>query len=247
MASDKNRVRNSRLASFALTTSSLICLLLIVALTLLSKAPIPSSKQPAMSLFIVIDCLGAVAAVLPSRCSRVFHHRHTRPYSSAEKDERNPKGKPAILKGHHPTCRGFSTHVINVGDRTYCAGCSGLLIGALTAIAASIAYSTAVFRFEAEAISMFCFGSVMVLVGLLQYMKPFMMKGSIHFALNMSFVIGAFFLLVGVIEISGDLSIEMYLLAITLYWILIRILMSDREHERICAECEQRSCTYSLQ
>ena len=247
MASDKNKVRNNIFTSFALTASSLICLLLVVALTFLSKAPLPSSKQPAMSLFIVINCLGAAAAVLPSRCSRIFHHRQVRPYSSAEKDERDPKGKPAILKGHHLACGGFSTHVINVGDRTYCAGCSGLLIGALTAIAASIAYSTAVFRFETEAIYMFCFGSIMVLVGLVQYVKPFMMKGSIHFALNMSFVIGAFFLLVGVIEISGDLSIEMYLLAITLYWILIRVLMSDREHERICAECEQRSCTHSLQ
>jgi hypothetical protein len=176
----------------------------------------------------------------------MFHHRHSKHYSSTEKVEINPKGKPAILNGHHPTCGQFSTHVINVRGRTYCAGCSGLLTGALTAIGGSIAYSAAAFRFEGEAISIFYLGSVMVLLGLLQYAKPFMTKGSIHFALNTLFVIGTFFLLVSVIEINGGLSIEMYLLAITLYWILIRILLSDREHERICVECEQLSCLHSL-
>ncbi len=239
------KLRNNRLVSLGLTAFSLFCLSLTVALTFFYRTSVSfPPKQLAVSLFMVICCLGAAAAVLPPKCSGIFHHRETGDYRLLEGTGTNHDQWTVMFKGHHPTCGSFTNHVLQIRGKTYCAGCLGLLTGALIAIAVGLIYSLHIVRFGSETTFVFWFGFATVLVGLIQYAKPLMMKGSVHFFLNVVFVIGAFFLLVGVIEINGSLVVEMYLLVMTLYWIFTRIILSEREHERTCTICEASSCAY---
>jgi len=239
------KLRNNKLVSLGLTAFSLFCLSLTVALTFFYRTSVSfPPKQLAVSLFMVICCLGATAAVLPSKCSGTFHHRQTGDYRLLEGTGTNLDQWAIMLKGHHPTCGSFTNHMLQVRGKTYCAGCLGLLTGALIAIAVGLTYSLDIVRFESETTFVFWFGFAAVFVGLIQYAKPLMMKGSVHFFLNVVFVVGAFFLLIGVIEINGSLAVEMYLLVMTLYWIFTRIILSEREHERICTICEVSSCAY---
>lgn len=185
-----------------------------------------------------------MAAVLPSKCSRVFHDRHAYNNESLGGAESNPYRLAITSKGHHAECGRFTAHVLQVRGRTYCAGCLGLLTGALIAIATGLLYAANIVVFGSQAGFVLWFGFAMVLLGLLQYAKPLMTRGSIHFFLNVVFVVGAFFLLVGVIEINGGFAVEIYLLVMILFWILTRIILSNREHQRICTLCEHSSCVY---
>jgi hypothetical protein len=43
---------------------------------------------------------------------------------------------------------------------------------------------------------------------------------------------------------NGGFVVETYFLVVTLFLILTRIVLSNREHERICIRCGQSSCVY---
>lgn len=234
------------MASWAFTTSSLICLILAVWLTVLYKpAGTVLPKEVVISGFMGICFLGGLAALLPSKCSKLTLHKQTDDQGQlkrvgAVKDDR----RATVYEGHHPSCGRFSTHVLKIRNEVYCAGCSGLLTGALIAILGSLAYMVNAFAVYEGAVFVFWFGFSAVLVGLLQYTKALMSIGWVHFILNVLFVAGALFMLIGVIETNGTVVVEMYFLVTTMYWILTRIVLSNLEHQKICAMCTSSLCGY---
>lgn len=226
----------------ALTIVSLSCLSLTAALTFFYKSQMSSPpKQVALTLFVAICTLGVLASVLPSRCSRLFHHART--LNDREPEVVEEDSHPVGSKGHHPTCGSFSEHVLEVRGKTYCAGCLGLFTGASVAIGGSLAYVIGIPAIHSVAFTVFWTGFFGVFVGIIQYAKPFMTNARIHYILNVVLVFGAFLLLVGVIELNGSFAVEAYLLIVILYWILTRIGLSAHEHRRICAVCGRRSRT----
>lgn len=241
-----NRLRRIDLTLWGLTSTSLICLLLVVALTILYKPDgVYQSGQTVILAFIVICCFGATAAILPSECSRIFHHKQTKDRRSLKRNEMDQdKQRTTEFRGHHPTCGKFKAHILEVRGKMHCAGCMGLLTGAILAIAGSLMYSLVVSAIAAVAPLMFWAGFVSVLIGLFQYAKPLMANGWVHYLLNVIFVSGTFFLLVGVIEINGTLIVETYFLFILLYWILARIVLSNLVHQKTCETCESNACVF---
>jgi hypothetical protein len=241
---DDRRLKRIDLTQWALTAISLLSLIFIMVLTFFYKSPEAFvSPHTVILLFITICCIGSTAALLPSKCSSIFHQtqaNHRRLPQSDSADE--PRQKPILRSGHHPTCGSYTGHVVQIRGRTYCAGCIGLLTGALLAIAGSLTYSLQTVNLAEEATPLFWAGSFMVLLGLLQYSRPLMLNGQVHYLLNTVFVSGTFFLLVGVIEINGSLFVEAYFLVILLFWILARVALSNFEHQRICRRCESASC-----
>jgi predicted phage tail protein len=145
-------------------------------------------------------------------------------------------------RGHHPVCRNFSSHVIQIGGRIYCAGCAGLVVGAAIALAGT-AFYVFLQDLSAQLVSVsFWAGLVGVTLGLLQY-ELFVNKASVHFLLNVVFVVGAFLLLIGVNELNGSLSLGIYLLLVILFLINVRSTLSRLEHEKKCAICNAEDCS----
>jgi hypothetical protein len=70
-------------------------------------------------------------------------------------------------------------------------------------------------------------------------------RGEVRVLMNVIFVFGAFLLLASVVQITYNLIVCGYLLALILYWIFTRIALSRRSHNRICAQCEVSACPYS--
>ena len=241
---DDGRLKRTGLTPWILTAISLLCLVFIIVLTFFYRpAEAFLSRQPVTFLFITICCLGATAALLPSKCSRIFHQTQPNHKRLPQSDSGDESFQKRILwSGHHPTCGCYTTHVVQIRGKTYCAGCIGLLTGASLAIAGSLTYSLQIISVVEEATPLFWAGSFLVLLGLLQYARPLMMNGWVHYLLNTIFVSGTFLLLVGVIEINGTLFVETYFLFILLYWILTRVALSNVEHQRICQQCESTSC-----
>jgi len=238
------RLKRTRLTSWALTAISLLSLVFIVILTFFYRsAEAFLSPQSVTLLFITICCVGATAALLPSKCSSIFHRTQANRRRSPQSDDGDmPFQKRILWSGHHPTCGRYATHVVEIRGKTYCAGCIGLLTGASLAIAGSLAYSLQTINLAEEATPLFWAGSFLVLSGLLQYARPLMMNGWVHYLLNTVFVSGTFLLLIGVIEINGTLFVETYFLFILMFWILVRVALSNAEHDRICGQCESTSC-----
>ena len=234
------------MASSAFTASSLICLILIAWLTVSYKpAGTVLPKQVVIIVFMGICLLGGLAALLPSKCSKLTLHKQLDDKNQLKKVGTIQDDQKAIVyEGHHPSCGKFIPHVLKIRNKAYCAGCSGLLTGALIAIFGSLAYAVNVFAVHAGGIFVFWFGFSAVLLGLLQYAKPLMSVSWVHFILNVLLVVGSFFILIGVIETNGTVLVEMYFLVTTMYWILARIVLSDLEHQRICKMCASSLCGY---
>jgi len=238
-------LRKLRMQSLMFTIVSLLGLCLLAVFTFYSKMP-PSQQQKLWigSGFIMICVLGIIAGVFPSRCSSVLHHsKSVNRNPTMEKKVDN--GETVVtVKGHHPDCGSFNAHMFQLGDKIYCAGCMGLVTGATLAILGSLAYFFFGLNIQGLGVLVFWLGFFGVFLGLFQYMKFFITRAFIHFILNVVFVLGTFLLLLGVAEVNGSVSLESYFLGLTLYWILIRILLSQWEHKKTCTSCVSKHCSF---
>jgi len=84
-------------------------------------------------------------------------------------------------------------------------------------------------------------GVGLVALGFAQFKFP----GLARLLVNTFFVVGAFFVLLGVDALLQNLLIDLYIISLILLWIMTRILLSQWDHSHICRlctnECEMRN------
>jgi len=91
-------------------------------------------------LFELICALGIIAVFFPKRCSAIFHPTKGERDTHPNQEKIAAHGDHPTLRGHHPTCGNFSAHTIRICDKIFCAACTGLLLGALMALAGVALY-----------------------------------------------------------------------------------------------------------
>jgi hypothetical protein len=77
-------------------------------------------------------------------------------------------------------------------------------------------------------------GAVGVSVGFLQLK----FSGYVRLTLNSLFVLGAFLCLVGIDQATQSLAIDLFSILMIVFWIIMRIQLSQWDHSRICDSCE---------
>jgi hypothetical protein len=235
------------IASFYLTVS-LLGLGLLAILTFnqtVPKTDFPWQKSLTGVIFSAICVSGIIAGLSPSRCSHMTHFKTTEK-SSYHATKRSSNGESSMtFRGHHPTCDNFASHILSFRNQIFCAGCTGLAIGAIMSLAGSFLYFFVDFQIGETSILVFWLGFLGVTFGLLQYKMP-INNGYMHSMLNVMFVLGAFLLLVGVNSINESLALNLYLLALSAYWILTRIELSRKEHRKKCINCGLKPCSLSF-
>jgi len=222
---------------------SLFGLVLLAVLTFslsVSMVAIPQQRLLTGSVFVAICILGAIAALYPLRCTGALRFGGDRDGRLIARGA-GTRGSGARLSGHHPVCGRFSSHVFRMGGETRCAGCTGLLAGAAVSIAGSILYLLG-FNVGGAGAPLFWAGFADVACGLLLHSLLDLKGASVRLLLNFVFVFGAFLLLVGVNEITGNPVVGFFLLTLIVYWIYARIMLSRQEHRRICANCGLKEC-----
>jgi hypothetical protein len=201
------------------------------------------SQSPVVGFsFITICLLGGIAGIRPSTCS-------VSPAPDSKQDDREMSqemlpGKESARRGHHYPCADFSTHVLNIGDRVFCAGCTGLSTGAALAIVGSWFYFVIGVPLLSAELT-FWTGFAGVVIGIIQHNVYRVLGnpgGAFRFLLNVIFVSGAFLLLAGTDQLAGNITIDTYILLIVLFWVYTRIVMSKSEHQRICSRCGSQPC-----
>ena len=193
------------------------------------------------SIFGYICILGILAVFFPKRCSGVFDFRKDEKGSRSYLNQFASHGTSSTVKGHHPDCESFSTHVFRVGNRTFCTACTGLLLGGLSALAGTVLYFFSNWHVEQGSSLLVWVGILGVGFGLFQ----FKFRGIVRLFLNAFFAFGAFLILIGVDELVRSVTVDLFLIALTLFWLFTRISLSQWDHERICHACKVATCEFA--
>jgi len=223
---------------------SLCGLSILVVLTLFAQPPaasFPLQKSLTVIFFITICFLGILAGIYPTSCLNIFNIKeiHSNTYSPNPNSTAETK---INIVGHHPTCGKFSNHVIRFNNKIYCAGCTGLVTGAIISILGSLIYLFFIPIDKNVHFTLFWLGFALVILGLTQHNLYNLGRSSLHLFLNIIFPVGALFLVIGVNELVNNFFLDLFLLAFVIYWISTRIILSKAEHRRICAACNIQSC-----
>jgi len=201
----------------------------------------PWRKPIVGSIFGSICILGILAVFFPKKCSGVFDFRKDEKSSRSYLNHFASHGTSSRVKGHHPDCGSFSAHVFRMGNRTFCIACTGLLLGGLSALAGTILYFFVNWRVEQGSSLLVWVGILGVSFGLFQ----FKFRGIVRLFLNTFFAFGVFLILIGVDELVRSVTVDLFLIAITLFWLFTRISLSQWDHERICYACRVSTCEFA--
>ena len=198
----------------------------------------PWRKPLIGSIFGLICIFGILAVISPTWYSRIldFGKKPRRPYLNKFASHE----VSSTLKGHHPDCGNFDAHVFRIGDKTFCAACTGLLLGGLLALVGTFLYFFGNWSFGQSSFSMVWIGVLGVSFGLFQ----FRFRSFVRLFLNIFFVLGTFFILIGVDELVDSVNVDLFLVALILFWLFTRISLSQWDHERICYTCKVVACKF---
>lgn len=218
-------------------------------------------KTLIFSLFSLICFLGMIAAFYPASCSRSFIRReenelsndyeHKLDYcqSDLSKGGRNKlslgveykKIFSTEFKGHHPVCGEFASHTINWQGKKYCAGCTGLIVGAILTMTGSLIYILSVGLDTKYGVFFLIIGLGCVFISLMQMFVLKIQHNLLKFFINIILVIGSLLILIGLDTMINNLFIEFYFLILIIFWILARTRISQQDHGTICKNCKKQS------
>lgn len=227
---------------------SLLGLCLVVGFALNPPKPQEASswRKPLTGLTFSLICfLGIIASSYPSKCFYILHFKknnHKHPYE----DRLGPQEKAPTLKGHHPNCGKFSTHVYHIGNKTLCVGCTGLALGAILSLLGAALYFFGDLNLQQEASSLLLLGSTGVIYGLLQYHLPGIKRSFTHLTINIYFIFSMLLILVSVDTITLNMAVNLYSIALSILWLYTRIILSQLNHRRICHACNVEECEFHL-
>jgi len=224
------RARPNFILLFHITVSLfglLTTLMLALRMPKVHKSSFPT-KPMIGTLFSLICVFGLLAALLPRRCSRGFH------FTKKNTKKAVADTSAVSIRGHHPDCEGFSDHVIRVDNHVMCAACVGLSLGALISLTGTIFYFFLGWNISETSLPAVFIGVLGVAVGFIQMR----FKGFLRSALNATFVVGSFLVLIGVCEQTQSPFASLFVIFLIVFWILTRILLSQSDHNRICRNCK---------
>ena len=138
------------------------------------------------------------------------------------------------ISGHHPDCQNFSGNRIRVNGRELCAACSGLLVGAIIAIAGSALHFFIGLNLVSASVWLLVLGEFCMVLGLVQIK----FAGYAKMIANVIFVVGSFVTLVGADLMSKSILVDLYTLGLIAFALWLRILLSEWNNRRICQKCQ---------
>jgi hypothetical protein len=196
-------------------------------------------RKPAVgSAFAAVCVLGILAVLYPDSCSGTLNFEKQHRYEHISRRAHKP-----ALRGHHPACERYSTHVLCIGDRRFCATCSGLLVGAIVVLVGIGMYFFGNLRIGEKPFIPVSVGALGLILGLFYPSIPRFCNGFTRFFASILFAVGSFLILVSMEEAAANTSIDLFFIALSVLWILTRISLSQWEHQRTCSQCSLASCT----
>jgi hypothetical protein len=179
------------------------------------------------SLYSIICLLGIAAVFYPEKCMGLFQKQSPLPQTSGASGS-------VRISGHHPDCQNFSGNRIRVNGRELCAACSGLLVGAIIALAGSAMQFFIGLNIVSASVWLLVLGEIWMLLGLFQIK----FAGYAKMIANVIFVVGSFVTLVEADLMGESILVDLYTLGLIVFALWLRILLSEWNNRRICQKCQ---------
>ncbi len=191
------------------------------------------------TIFGAVCILGIFAALFPSSCLVIPQLWKRNRYS-----KRKSNIHETTFRAHHPSCENYSTHILHIGKISFCATCSGLLVGAILVLFGTGLYFLGNLHISDPAI-LVLIGAAGVALGLLQSALPRFSGSLTRFFASILFVGGTFLMLISIDTAVENTSIDLFFVALSVFLILTKITLSQRDHRRTCSNCSAKSCGYN--
>jgi len=190
------------------------------------------------STFGALCLLGILASIYPRSCSRVFSFDKN---AKGQNDSNAWEG--SSLRGHHPACGKFSAHVLGADDRVLCATCTGFSVGAAVGLVGVGLFFFGHLSFGPRPLIPLAVGVFGVVLGLLHSVLPGFRRGFSRFIASAFFAIGSFLILASVEDAAHNTSIDLFIVLLSVLWLVTDTTLSRWDHRRICAKCPSVSCS----
>ncbi len=216
----------------------------IIVLTLVSfGASAHSNVQLTDRLIVGVPLLasfllGISLAVKPGWMRRLrrdaIHDADARPLNSPGRGRR----------GHHPDCEHFRPHIVRVGGKVLCAGCTGLALGSVASIGMVGLYALPLMSMPPPiSIILVAIGTALVAASLADS-ELFQARGGERLFSNLVMPVGFFLVAAGLLEATGNVAYGLAGVLISFLWLDTRIRLSRRRHVRICRSCGEACKSY---
>lgn len=225
---------------FYLTLSGIGAFLLCAVVLHASDNPVTTSffeKHLVGSAFLFLCFLGISFCIRPGWKKKLLkkHTTTERPQEMAFKRNRI---------GHHPDCVVFNHHRIMIKQKSWCAGCVGLLIGCLLSSGLMILYLLDLFEFNVSLSRLLFFSGLGTLF--VVYIEILLGSRSalIHIIVNIMLILGFFLITIGVLQLTAEVINGFFTLLLCILWLDTRIVLSQWRHSRLCSICQEPCKTY---
>jgi len=185
-------------------------------------------------VFILCCIVGISFTIHPNWIRRYF--------PKVKNEEKNTRSsKERSFRGHHPECLTFRNHTIQWNEKSWCAGCLGLLIGLYMSIVSMLLYIIADFQLTRMM-------SLLLLVLGLSIVPAVYIEilyrsryAIVHVFINSLMPVSFFIITIAVGEITGEFIYGLFSILLCFLWLDTRIHLSKSHHRSLCRNCVE-SC-----
>jgi hypothetical protein len=230
---------------------STLCLL--VAITTLAPRVADGfawRRQLTGSMFSLLCILGMIAVFFPQHCAPRRQEESLFSEGTRLSLHRGPSlqkssvvGGLTVTHGHHPSCDRYRQHELVFGNKTLCSACLGLFCGALIALAGAWYVFLLQDPYGLPDTIVFALGIVGIAFGLASYVITDVLGPLRRFLFNALMIIGMFLALVAVDSRVQSIALNALFIGFFILVLFTRISLSQDNHDRICAACEQTCAT----
>ena len=219
-----------------------IAMVFVSLMILMASSPTTTlslnDKLVVSALFIVSCCVGISLALFPGWIRRIGSKETT-----AAKDMDTYQTRSFF--GHHPDCERFQAHRITIGNKTWCAGCFGLLLGSLVSILFTVIYATFSTGFSQFFYGLLLFlGLVLVVVIFLETVSKNRLPAT-HVFFNAMLIPSFFFITMSVTELTGKALFGVFTVLLCVLWLDTRVTLSTWRHRSTCSLCKESCKMYA--
>lgn len=224
-----------------LVTFSAIAAAMIVAVSWqqFSIAPSPGLLDRLLvgSVFIASCVFGISLAIRPGWTRRLIAGKS----DEVSRELAQVRGR----RGHHPDCEYFDSHTIRWGDRTLCAGCTGLAAGSTVSILLMSLYVALPTELPVGVLhALLVLGLALVAAKYVETVLP-LDRAYARLISNGLFIVGFSLLVVGAFVLSGSTVFGILGVVISFLFLDTRIQLSRWRHTKTCRDCSEDCKVYS--
>ena len=231
---------NKQIYQYILLSIAAACLVVILVFYGVTNTGTNLNIRLFVGLTFITSCIfGILFAKYPGWIKRIFKNVNHN-ISPSEKVNK----KKLKYEGHHPNCNKFENHTIIIYGKKYCAGCFSLAIGSVLSILLMVFYIVFLPRFSQIIYYILIFLGLGIICLCFIEIKISKRNSIFHVFLNSLFVVSFFLIIVGVLEITGELLFGFVAIVFSFLWLDTRAQLSFWQHAKICEECKNNCKMY---